>query len=124
MAAHARLTNGFPEDEKCHNLMTWLIYSTKRPLSNKRPLTLLYGKNMAKCHPKCFRALCPHFVIRTSFSGLLNCSTTGAFIRINEPRHDNTNKMSLHPSAQSDQSSLCTQWVAKDKSFLHVDSKG
>ena len=26
-------------------------------------------------------------------------------------------------SAQSDQSSLCTQWVAKDPSFLHADSK-
>ena len=26
-------------------------------------------------------------------------------------------------SAQSDQSSLCTQWLAKDPSFLHVDSK-
>ena len=24
-------------------------------------------------------------------------------------------------SAQSDQSSLCTQWVAKDPSFLHAD---
>ena len=29
-----------------------------------------------------------------------------------------------HPeSAQSDQSSLCTQWVAKDPRFLHVDSE-
>ena len=26
-------------------------------------------------------------------------------------------------SAQSDQSSLCAQWVAKDPSFLHADSK-
>ena len=26
-------------------------------------------------------------------------------------------------STQSDQSSLCTQWVAKDPRFLHVDSK-
>ena len=26
-------------------------------------------------------------------------------------------------SAQSDQSSLCAQWVAKDPSFLHVDSE-
>ena len=26
-------------------------------------------------------------------------------------------------SAQSDQSSLCTQWVDKDSSFLHADSK-
>ena len=27
-------------------------------------------------------------------------------------------------SPQSDQSSLCAQWVAKNPSFLHVDSKG
>ena len=26
-------------------------------------------------------------------------------------------------SAQSDQSSLCTQWIAKDPSFLHADSE-
>ena len=26
-------------------------------------------------------------------------------------------------SAQSDQSSLCAQWVAKDPSFLHADNK-
>ena len=25
MAAHARLKNEFTEDEKCHNLMSWLI---------------------------------------------------------------------------------------------------
>ena len=48
-----------------------------------------------------------------------------------EPRHDKTNKWvctqrrlrSTWASAQSDQSSLCTQWVAKDTSFLHADSE-
>ena len=30
---------------------------------------------------------------------------------------------SVWASAQSDQSSLCTQWVAKDPSFLHADSE-
>ena len=42
-----------------------------------------------------------------------------------------TNKMTLRPaktqtslgiSTQSDQSSLCAQWVAEDPSFLHADS--
>ena len=28
MTAHARLKNEFMEDEKCHNLMRWLIYFT------------------------------------------------------------------------------------------------
>ena len=47
-----------------------------------------------------------------------------------EPRYDKTNKSVRPPktqislaSAQSDQSSLCAQWVAKDPSFLHVDSE-
>ena len=48
-----------------------------------------------------------------------------------EHLHDKTNKMtcawqrlrSAWASAQSDQSSLCTQSVAKDPSFLHVDSE-
>ena len=45
--------------------------------------------------------------------------------------HDKTNKMACAPSedssawasVQSDQSSLCTQWVAKDPRFLHADSE-
>ena len=48
-----------------------------------------------------------------------------------EPPHDKTNKMTVCPAktqitwapAQSDQSSLCTQWVAKNPSFLHADSE-
>ena len=48
-----------------------------------------------------------------------------------EPPHDKTNKLTVHPaktrsawvSAQSDQSLLCAQWVAKDPSFIHVDSE-
>ena len=43
-----------------------------------------------------------------------------------EPQHDKTNKMTCAPSelrsawafAESDQSSLCAQWVAKDPSFF------
>ena len=27
MAAHVRLKNEFTEDEKCHNLMSWLVWS-------------------------------------------------------------------------------------------------
>ena len=47
----------------------------------------------------------------------------------NEPPHDKTNKWPVHTqrrlrsawaSAQSDQSSLCTWWVAKDPRFLHT----
>ena len=50
----------------------------------------------------------------------------------NEPRHDKTNKMSVRPAKTQislgirpvwSESLLCTQWVAKDPSFLHVDSE-
>ena len=51
-------------------------------------------------------------------------------ISTNEPSHDKTNKMDVHPaktqislSAQSDQSSLSTHWVTKDPNFLHADSE-
>ena len=49
-----------------------------------------------------------------------------------EPRHDKTNKISVHPVKTQislgthpvwSESSLCTQWVAKDPRFLHADSK-
>ena len=52
------------------------------------------------------------------------------FYSMCEPQHEKTTKWSACPaktqitwaSAQSDQSSLCTQWIAKDQSFLHEDS--
>ena len=49
-----------------------------------------------------------------------------------EPRHDKTNKMAVRPAKTQislgirpvwSESSLCAQWVAKDLSFLHADSK-
>ena len=50
----------------------------------------------------------------------------------NEPRHDETNKMSVRPAKTQislgirpvwSESSLCAEWVAKDPSFLHADSE-
>ena len=49
-----------------------------------------------------------------------------------EPPHDKTNKMTVHPAKTQisldihpawSESLLCAQWVAKDPSFLHADSK-
>ena len=48
-----------------------------------------------------------------------------------QPAHDKTNKMACAPSedsstwasAQSDQSSLCAQWVPKEPRFFHADSE-
>ena len=51
---------------------------------------------------------------------------------INEPHHDKTNKITVHPAKTQlslgilpvwSESSLCAQWVAKDSSFLHADSE-
>ena len=45
---------------------------------------------------------------------------------INEPLHDKTNKMTCAQrrlGSASDQSSLCTHWVAKDPRFLHAYSE-
>ena len=48
------------------------------------------------------------------------------------PRHDKTNKMAVRPAKTQislgirpvwSESSLCAQWVAKDRSFLHADSE-
>ena len=48
------------------------------------------------------------------------------------PWHDKTNRMSVRPSKTQislgirpvwSESLLCAQWVAKDPSFLHADSK-
>ena len=49
-----------------------------------------------------------------------------------EPQHHKTSKVSMRPTKTQislgihpvwSESSLCTQWVAKDPSFLHVDSE-
>ena len=49
-----------------------------------------------------------------------------------EPRHDKTNKMCVRPAKTQislgirpvwSESSLCTQWIAKDPRFLHADSE-
>ena len=49
-----------------------------------------------------------------------------------ESRHDKTNKMSVRPAKTQislsirpiwSESSLCTQWVARDPHFLHADSE-
>ena len=68
----------------------------------------------------------PNFV----FNGIPRDNITVS--KICEPRHDKTNKMSVHPAKTQisldirlvwPESSLCVQWVAKDPIFLHADSK-
>ena len=51
---------------------------------------------------------------------------------INEPRHDKTNKMNVHPAKTQislgirpvwSEPSLCTQWVAKDPLLAHLSQR-
>ena len=60
--------------------------------------------------------------------GLTICKSTFTL----EPRHDKTNKMSVHPATTQislvihpvwSESSLCAQWVAKDPRFPYVESE-
>ena len=68
---------------------------------------------------------------QTGRSSNLATAPVGSNVIDLEPAHVKTNKMtglqgkirSTWVSAQSDQSSLCTQWVAKELRFLRVDSE-
>ena len=62
------------------------------------------------------------------------CSISVSFenIKLFEPPHDKTNKMTVRPAKTQislgshpvwSESSLCAQWVAKNPSFLHAPSK-
>ena len=42
---------------------------------------------------------------------------------MNEPEHDKTYKMACAPSEDSISLGICTQWVAKDQSFVYADSE-
>ena len=115
------------------------LYSgTVRP----KRLNLVHLSTMGGCivytRIRLMPLICP-FISSVFF--LSNCQTLTIFVtsrttaallrhreeeQKNEPRHDKTNKMSVHPAKtqislgihQSYQSSLCAQWVAKDPSFF------
>ena len=58
MAAHACLKNEFTEDEKYHNLMSWLIWA-----SSWENLFLLYANNKGADQPAQLRSLISTFVV-------------------------------------------------------------
>ena len=77
------------------------------------------------------------YVIRTMIQwvvvGHSFCNWTTLYGIKGEPPHDKTSKMTVRPTKTEislgihpvwSESSLCTQWVAKDPSFLHADSEG
>ena len=80
--------------------------------------TYLHGLRQILCHLLCIF--------------LLPLITAMNYTFIYEPRIDKTNKMAVCPAKTQislgirpvwTESSLCTQWVAKDPSFLHADSE-
>ena len=69
--------------------------------------------------------------IRVWHKGSCECDYYG-FRVVWAPPHDKTNKMSVRPETTQislgicpvwSESSLCTQWIAKDPRFLHADSE-
>ena len=61
-------------------------------------------------------------ILSASFVLITPCSNFRA-ITTNEQLCDKSNKMTMHLSTQSDQSLRCALWVAKDPSFLHLNSE-
>ena len=85
-----------------------------------------------------------HILIKYSFVGhsIFCCWSNGQLALVpcvtcydalsSEPRHDKTNKMTVRPEKTQislgihpvwSESSLCSQWVAKNPRFLHADSE-
>ena len=74
--------------------------------------------------------VCTVFILPASFGFILRWQKPHLF-KFELP-HDKTNKLTVHPVKTQislgirpvwSESSPCTQWVAKDPSFLHTDSK-
>ena len=116
------------------------MYPTHHPTHHPKKPT--YKKGLCNRPITFYWQLVGMFSLKFSDKSLrqYSCYTYSCYSITYEPWHDKTNKMSVCPtktqisldvcpvwsaawaSAQSDQSSLCAQWVAKDPSFLHADS--
>ena len=82
-----------------------------------------------------FPGLLVHAIYTNScnfYGAVLSCSHIEPVTVLKMTRHDKTNKMSVRPSKTQislgicpvwSESWHCAQWVAKDQSFLHADSK-
>ena len=129
MAVHTCLKNEFTEDEKYQNLMRWLICS----------YVYSFNSTSFQCHfTSVYAYFCTNFCVlvylyvkKSHFSVCLTGDEKISKDHIYEPPHDKTNKMTVRPVKTQisldirpvwSESSLCAQWVAKDPSFLHVDS--
>ena len=80
--------------------------------------------------PFCLWTVCRMKIVDQTFRETENSASECASVLLNELRHDKTNKMSVHPAKTQislgirpvwSASSLCTQWIAKDLSFLNAD---
>ena len=104
--------------DSCHNLplprrvlWAWRVFHIF--------LAISFSKNQVWCH-------------NSSGMALLDKVLTFSYAFIYEPPHDKTNKWHVHPAKTQisldirpvwSESLLCTQWVAKNPSFLHADSE-
>ena len=117
---------------KTHFLMAWLTWILKLNHTVKPP------KDANEWQTVTPDQTAPFGSIVCTFKSSLTCIRiyTGSQIcqtqYLHEPPHDKTNKMTLRPAKTQislgirpvwSESSLWSQWVAKDPSFLHADSE-
>ena len=126
------------------------VWSGSTPLQEQSDQGLHHSRSSlirvyTVCHSVCIfwmhysmiKPQCSNFrVITANFSGvrIFRIFRVIVFVLYEkyEPRHDKTNKMTVHPAKSQislgicpvwSESSLCAQWVATDPSFLHADSE-
>ena len=90
------------------------------------------GENASKIFSRTYNAAGKHVTCLCFENTTFRANDNVILTSWNEPRHDKTNKMSVRPAKTQislgilpvwSEYWLCTQWVAKDPSFLHADSE-
>ena len=118
----------------------WAMNAHLRP-SMPRRSNMGFFQQSRTCNSKLDNAMWPSFKLIWYFMSVLvickfhkdlHGQWHGQAQRPHELRHDKINKVTVRPAKTQislgirsvwSESSLCAQWVAKDPSFLHVDSE-
>ena len=106
---------------KYHNLVSWLIWCLLKAYYS----WILHKNIHVDIHQNRLPELSNEYLQLMFYGGkwkIIPISSSNRVIHIWATSRQNQLR-SAWASAQSDQSLLCTQWVAKDPSFLHADSE-
>ena len=96
-------------NEYPHYMILWEYPQQHDFMENYRKVSLNYHQMPSLSVPLWHHSFC---------LAMLNTSH-----QTNEPPHDKTNKMTVHPLRSAWASAQYDQWVAQDPSFLHADSE-